>query len=154
MADINNLIKKIEKSGQEIFWLGEASLDEIMKLELLLKLKLPSSYKTFLATFGGGGVIGDEISGIEDNNAELDYGGTVYGDTTRCIEEYELPENLITIFYKNDEICWCLNTAEMNDQNECPVVSYNVFNKKVDINIAVNFKEFFEEYLMLRAGEY
>ena len=42
----------------------------------------------------------------------------------------------------------------MNDQNECPVVSYNVFNKKVDINIAVNFKEFFEEYLMLRAGEY
>ena len=153
MTHIDTLIKKIEASDQEIFWLGKATLNEIEKLELLLEIHLSKSFKNFLLTFGGGGVIDSEISGIEDNNAELDYGGTVYGDTIRCRKDYDLPTGLVTIFFRDDEICWCLDTNKMNTKNECPVVSYNLFNKKIDSKISDDFNQFFEEYLELRASE-
>ncbi|WP_394146616.1 SMI1/KNR4 family protein [Vibrio atypicus] len=69
-------------------------------MEELLNIKLPDSFRKFLRVYGGGGVVGSETSGIEDNSAELDYGGTIYGDTLVCREDYDLPENLITIFLK------------------------------------------------------
>jgi len=73
----------------------------------------------------------------------------MYGDTLTCRDDYELPENLVVIFFKDDEICWCLDTSE-NIEGEYPVVSYSLYKKKVDSRIATSFSEFFKQYLELR----
>lgn len=150
MTDRQTLIEKVEKNGHEIFWQGKATREQVEKLQLLLNVKLPESFKSFLLEFGGGGVIDAEISGIEDNNAEIDNGGTVYGDTLLCREEYDLPEYLVTIFFRDDEVCWCLDTKEFGQTRECPVVSYNLFSKVIEGKIANDFELFFKAYLELR----
>ena len=117
----------------------------------MVKAKLPLSFITFLEEYGGGGVVGSEISGIESNNAELDYRGTVYGDTIMCRDQYSLPESLVVIYFSDDEVVWCLDTSRMKNE-ECPVVSYNVFTSKIDGELAETFHEFFVEYLELRGN--
>lgn len=152
MKELEQLVEDVKSNGQEIFWLGKTSVDQINKLEELLNIKLPDSFRKFLRVYGGGGVVGSEISGIEDNNAELDYGGTIYGDTLVCREDYDLPEHLITIFFKDDEICWCLDYRNMDLNKEPQVVSYNLFKKNVDRIVADDFEQFFNEYLVLRSN--
>ncbi|WP_394146628.1 SMI1/KNR4 family protein [Vibrio atypicus] len=152
MKELEQLVEDVKSNGQEIFWLGKTSVDQINKLEELLNIKLPDSFRKFLRVYGGGGVVGSEISGIEDNNAELDYGGTIYGDTLVCREDYDLPEHLIIIFFKDDEICWCLDYRNMDLNKEPQVVSYNLFKKNVDRIVADDFEQFFNEYLVLRSN--
>ncbi|CZF80596.1 SMI1 / KNR4 family protein [Grimontia celer] len=137
---------ELANNNSDTFWQGGADTAQIEKLEQLLGIKLPSVFKEFLQSPGGGGVADSEISGIEDNNAALDFGGTVYGDTLGAREDFELPEHLVVIFYKDDEICWCIDTCSPNGQ----VVSYDVFKKKVGPVIANNFGEFFSDYVSMR----
>lgn len=151
MQEFNQLIEGVKKAGHEIFWFGPASDDQVSKLEDLLQLRLPESFKEFLKAYGGGGVIGAEISGIEENDASLDSGGTVYGDTLTAREDYELPDGLVVIFFRDDEICWCLDTTSEGPNGECPVVSYSLFHRKIDNKIADNFNDFLKEYLELRS---
>ncbi|MGI9280221.1 MAG: SMI1/KNR4 family protein [Endozoicomonas sp.] len=151
MKDYSALIDNVKKADNELFWLGSASSDQINKLEKILEVKLPESFRQFLSEYGGGGIIDAEISGIEDNHAALDNGGTVFGDTLTAREDYELPENLIVVFFKDYEICWCLDSSSTDNSGEYPVVSYNLFHHKVDNKIADSFSDFFKDYLELRA---
>ncbi|SBS34727.1 SMI1 / KNR4 family protein [Marinomonas spartinae] len=151
MNDYTNLIATIEKTGSEIYWLGSATDDQIKILEDLLEFNLPASFKEFLKLYGGGGVVEAEISGIENNDALNDSGGTVYGDTLTVREDYQLPEKLAVIFFRDDEVCWCIDASNSKTQDEFPIVSYNLFSRKVDRKISDSFENFFEEYLTLRS---
>ncbi|OEE64735.1 hypothetical protein A1OS_15815 [Enterovibrio norvegicus] len=144
--NFNELANQLANSNSDTFWQGGADTVQIEKLEQLLKAKLPTVFKEFLQTLGGGGVADSEISGIEDNNATLDFGGTVYGDTLCAREDFDLPEHLVVIFYKDDEICWCIDTCSSNEQ----IVSYDVFKQKVGPTIANDFGEFFSDYVSRR----
>jgi len=79
MADIDSLIQQLDQSGKDVFWQGKASQESIEKLESLLGSRLPTSFKSFLADYGG--VVDEEVSGIEDNDPTLEHRGTVFGDT-------------------------------------------------------------------------
>tara|TARA_Y100000296_G_scaffold36931_1_gene42760 strand:- start:172 stop:630 length:459 start_codon:yes stop_codon:yes gene_type:complete len=151
MKDYSELISRVEEAGNEIFWLGAASSDQIEALEKNLGCVLPESFKDFLSIYGGGGVVDAEISGIEDNDASIDFGGTVYGDTLTAREEYDLPKGLVVIFFRDDETCWCIDSRDALNSKEFPVVSYNLFKKKVDKKISDDFSIFFEEYFTLRS---
>ncbi|WP_447957865.1 SMI1/KNR4 family protein [Vreelandella sp. EE7] len=148
MAEYDELAKAVEAAGYEIFWLGSASRDQVRTLERLLSAPFPSSFKNFLEIYGGGGVVSAEISGIEDGDVENEFGGTVLFDTKECRELYNLPAHLIVIYYHDDEVCWCLDTSRYA-KNECPVVSYNLFTKKIDRDIASDFGSFIEQHLLL-----
>lgn len=150
MAEYDDLAEAITTAGSEIFWLGPATEDQIGRVETLLGIVLPRSFRRFMEGYGGGGVIGAEISGIEDNNAELESGGTVVGDTKECRERYDLPAHLIVIYFHDDEVCWCLDTSEIVG-GECPVVSYNIFKREVDRIIANDFSSFMRQHLGLYA---
>ena len=152
MNDYSELIKKIESSDEEIYWLGSSDDAQILLLEELLKAKLSRSFKKFLRDYGGGGVVENEISGIENNDATLKTGGTVLGDTLECRKDFNLPNYLVVVFYQYKELAWCLDSSKMDKNNECPIVSYDLFSKKITNNIADNFELFFKEYLELRAG--
>ncbi|MDN3380439.1 MULTISPECIES: SMI1/KNR4 family protein [unclassified Pseudoalteromonas] len=148
MNKYSELIKQLDLSEHETFWQGSADLKEIALLEQLISIKLPPSLVGFLKECGGGGTIDAEVSGIEDNNATLKRGGTILGDTLDCRETFELPPHLIVIFYKENEICWCLDSN--TQEKEYPMVNYNLFKKQVDGVIADSFLSFFCEYVELR----
>ncbi|MCF2858753.1 SMI1/KNR4 family protein [Pseudoalteromonas sp. SMS1] len=152
MKYITDLIEKIEGKGHELFWYGSASSDEILELEKLVGVNLSTSFKSFLSQFGGGGVVESEISGIEENTASSDNGRSVYGDTLTCREDYSLPKYLVVIFFKDDEICWCLDSTDVNSEGEYAVVSYSLFERRIDNRIATSFSQFFMDYLELRAA--
>lgn len=146
MGEYDALANKAEQAGNEIFWYGSANDEQIESLQRSLSCPLPGSYKRFLRHYGGGGVVGDDVSGIEDNDASKTSGGTALGGTLTCRGRFELPHHLVVIYFHDDEICWCLDTSRIiND--ECPVVSYSLALQKVDRVIASSFSEFFKQYL-------
>jgi antitoxin YobK len=150
MTEIDSLILRIEQSGREMFWQGRSSSESIDKLEALLGSRLPASFKTFLGKYGGGGFDDADalISGIENDNPELEHRGTVYGDTLRCRSECDLPENLVVIYLSSHDVVWCLDVSRW-DGDECPVVAYDVFSRRIKILYA-KFDSFIKEYLLLR----
>lgn len=148
MVDFDILIQQLEQSGHDVFWQGPASDVSIRKLEQLVDSKLPMSLKSFLASCGGGGVVGEEISGIENDDPRLEYRGTVYGDTLLCRENYGLPETLIVVYLGADDVVWCLDVNQFTE-GECPVVSFNVMSKKTSL-LSASFSDFLAEYLTLR----
>jgi hypothetical protein len=150
MPDIDSLIKQLEQSGIVMFWQGKASRESIAKLESMLNSQLPVSFKNFLMEYGGGGFDDDDdlICGIEDDDPTLEHRGTVYGDTMLCREDYSLPLHLIVIYLGADDVVWCLNVSQY-DGDECPVVAFDVFSKKIK-KIAPTFRDFLIEYLCSR----
>ncbi|MGF1767944.1 SMI1/KNR4 family protein [Enterovibrio makurazakiensis] len=144
--NFEELAEQLSKSQHEIFWQGGADDIQLYRLEKLLKLDLPQTFKLFLSTLGGGGVADSEISGIESNDATLSYGGTVYGDTLAARTDYNLPSHLIVIFFKDDDTCWCIDTKSLTGT----IVSYNVFQQKIDCQLAESFEEFFKDYVYRR----
>lgn len=150
MAEYDELIAAVTTAGNEIAWLGTASRDQINSVEELLGVPLSSTFRRFLEDYGGGGVVGAEVSGIEDNDAALSTGGTLVGDTATCRNRFHLPPHLVVIYFHDDEVCWCLDTSK-GAGGECPVVSYNVFTRKVDAEIAKDFSSFMHQHLALCA---
>lgn len=148
MEQLATLVENLTRSGKGKFWQGKTSIESIDQLEGLLNTKLPASYRQFLAEYGGGGLVGEEISGIEDDDATLDFRGTVLGDTYQCRSQFALPSHLIVIYYRGDAVVWCLDTSSFVG-NECPVVSFNVTSKETR-RISETFEGFFEEYVTLR----
>ncbi|EOC1348513.1 SMI1/KNR4 family protein [Cronobacter turicensis] len=147
MKEIQDLVKKLSASKEhEVVWLGPTDEKQVKKLENALNFSLPEDFKFFLTETGGGGVVEQEISGIEDNNALGECGGTVYYDTTYCRDEYNLPEELAVIYFKDDKICWCLDCSA---ENFGKVVSYDLISCKKHSTLHNSFKGFFKEYVNL-----
>lgn len=150
MAQLDALVQKLKNTGREVYWHGKASPESIDRLEGLLTARLPESFRHFLAEYGGGGLIGEEISGIEDNDASLDCRGTVWGDTCQCRTQFALPSHLVVIYYDGDDVVWCLD-ASVPEGSECPVVSFNVYSRATT-QLAETFEQFFDEYVALRVA--
>lgn len=148
MAQLDALVQKLKTTGKEVFWQGKTSPASIQRLEGLLNTRLSNSFRRFLTEYGGGGLIGEEISGVEDDDATLDYRGTVLGDTLRCRTDFALPSQFIVIYLGADDVVWCLDTS-VPAETECPVVSYNVHSRTIK-QLAETFDQFFAEYVTLR----
>lgn len=148
MSYIKNLVKRLdEKSQDEIYWLGACNESQINTLESKLKLSLPDELKEFILLVGGGGVIEEEISGIVDNDALTESGGAIYYDTCQCRDEYSLPSGMAVIYFKDDEVCWCVDCRK---DTYGQIVNFDLFSKEISNVLAPSFKAFFEEYVNLR----
>lgn len=145
MGKINQLIQKLNNGEEDIFWQGKSSINSVNILEKTLN-NLPSDYKEFLLKTGGGGVVGEEISGIENDNPLLETGGSMYFDTLICRKEFNLPEYFSVIYFHDNEVCWCID-CRLDSFGK--IVSYDVFSGKV-YELYDNFTLFFEEYVSLR----
>lgn len=79
MMTIKTAIEYLNNNAtDEVFWLGQVDIEQIDSLEDNLGIKLPHDFREFLLLVGGGGVIGEEISGIVNNNALEESGGAVF----------------------------------------------------------------------------
>ncbi|WP_240474072.1 SMI1/KNR4 family protein [Salinivibrio socompensis] len=108
---------------------------------------LPDSLKYFFRLVGGGGVIEEEISGIISDDASEECHGGMLFDTLYCRKEFGLPDYLAVIYFKEDEVCWCVNLLP---DGYGEIVSYNLFKEEVDKTLYDSFELFFEEYVELR----
>lgn len=147
MAEYDELAAAAEAAGYEIFWFGAVSKNKISHVEGLLGVSLSISFRRFLEFYGGGGVVSAEVSGIEGDGESIS-GGTVVGDTIECRDRYQLPSHLVVIYFHDEEVCWCLDTSKIFG-GESPVVSYNLFTKKVDREIAGSFESFMRQHLAI-----
>ncbi|NUF50250.1 SMI1/KNR4 family protein [Gilliamella sp. ESL0250] len=147
MSDINSLIKRLNDEAQdEVYWLGACDASQINILENKLKLSLPYELKEFILLVGGGGIVGEEISGIVDNDALAESGGAIYYDTYQCRNEYTLPSDMAVIYFKDDDVCWCVDCRK---DTYGQIVNYDLFSKKISDILAPSFSIFFEEYVNL-----
>ncbi|MCX8712186.1 SMI1/KNR4 family protein [Gilliamella sp. B3464] len=148
MSKIKSLIEKLHNEAEdEVYWLGSCDESQIKILENKLKLSLPAELKEFILLVGGGGIVEEEISGIVNNDALTESEGSIYYDTCQCRNEYTLPMNLAVIYFKDDEVCWCVDCRK---DTFGQIINYDLFSKKILNVLAPSFESFFEEYVNLR----
>jgi antitoxin YobK len=149
MDGIEEIVTPLVQSGQDLYWLGQASESSINKIEGLLGVKLPVSLRLFLLKYGGGGVVGDQISGISADNPSLTRRGTLLGDSERCRKEHQLPQHLVVVYFTDEGACWCVDCSRRDEAGESPVVSYSIFTHRIDARIAPTFAAFLKRYVEL-----
>lgn len=150
MTIVAEALDRTRAVGLPVFWLGPCPEAALAKLEGLLGVPLPPTFREFLMTTGGGEIATSALSGIEKDDPLLEDAGTVWGDTLRCREDFSLPEHLVVIYFANDEICWCLDSSRKDPSGEYPVVTYSIFGRVVEKVIAPNFGLFLKEFVETR----
>jgi len=149
---LKSLLERLNSSGEPVFWQGPTGNEAIDRVERLLSIKLPPSFRAFLRLCGGGGVEGSEISGIEEGDPSLENKGTVLGDTKRCREEFGLPSHLAVIYFSEEGVCWCLDSSNPDLSEEYRVVSFSLFSERIDARLADDFLGFFSQYVESRTS--
>ncbi len=147
MEWIQSLVPRIKSAGYEVCWYGAAGDEHIVDVERALGVELPSPLKAFIKEYGGGGVVGADLSGVLPDG-DSNQGGTLLADTLRCRSRYGLPPHLVVIYLHDDEVCWCID-ASKRAPDPAPVVSYGVFKRRVDRVIAADFDAFLHQHLAL-----
>lgn len=148
MIDYELFEKAREACG--CYFTGGVSDDLINKYQFLLQVKFPKSYIQFLKEFGEGGINGAYIAGIQNET---------FGAVKKHTEKFRKMENLapeLVVIGKGgiQDRKWliCLDTKRM-DEDECPVVEYDLSTKKI-LEYMPDFSAFFNaeaEELYLKA---
>jgi hypothetical protein len=115
---------KERKTSLECDFHGPKDENIIFKAELILGLKFPPSYRFFLQTVGAGGPGKAYIPGLITNTSQaLKDGGIVWGELTDREKGFH-PKHLINIHDVGEGTTYCLDTSQMNEEGECPVVAW------------------------------
>jgi hypothetical protein len=122
--DLETAFDLIEANGGGDFE-GPKEDSLINKAEVVLGLTFPSSYRRFLATLGCGDIEGLEFYGLVRDDFEH---SSVPDAIWLTINERKagLPNNLVLIYAAGDGTYYALDTWQVDDSGECPVVSYDV----------------------------
>ena len=141
-------------SADEIDFSGKQKLETISNAEKSLGVKFPNTYKTFLQKYGCGGIGGFEIYGLikdEDfNKINIPFVAVpnAVWVTLKENKEYKHPLYLV-IIYNLDEVLYCLDTSQMNDEGECPVVVWPIGVYETPPKLEVEAKDFGEFLLKM-----
>ena len=119
------LIEKKFDEGEKYF--GTPCNDiQIKKAESDLGIIFPPSYKVFVSKHGYGGVNSLDIDGVADFNFQNSgYGGVVWNVLDRR-KNFSLPHPIIPIYNLGNGDTYCLDTSQMNEEGECPVVVWPI----------------------------
>lgn len=145
------ILKLIQDYGEEDDFTGVSNSANILKVEEMLGLKLPKSYKWFIENYGHGGINGVEVYGI----SKADIPSCVRH--TNNYRQYGLPVELVVI-ENCDEWLYCIDTGKMVD-DECPIVRWDKNSKSTFLSFN-NFYEYLynrfndniDWYLAIKAG--
>ena len=92
--------------------------------EQILGVKFPLTYRTFVETKGHGGPGNVFIPGIFENDLnKIKDSGVVWG----VLEDRNglgYPMHLIKLYDVGEGTTYCLDTSQMNEEGECPVVAW------------------------------
>lgn len=138
---------------EECIFSGPKEDNLINLAEKILDVHFPKTYKEFIKKVGFGGPDDLIISGIRVNNPEeLETTGVVWG-VLKDRKDFGYPKHLIEIDDVGEGTAYCLDTSQMNEEGECPVVAWPIdgyeSNPKLEI-IAPDFGKFFLDMVKLR----
>ncbi|WP_035437986.1 SMI1/KNR4 family protein [Bacillus sp. UNC322MFChir4.1] len=116
------------------------SVDEslINEIEKKLQCTFPESYRWFLKNYGGGGVLGIDLTCV----GSLDNSPIILD--TEAYRKMDMPREYVVI-WDLGEYLYCLDTTNL-ENGECPVVTWDFVSKKT-IFEAKNFYEFLSQQL-------
>jgi antitoxin YobK len=140
MADIASLIAERQKEGCEVWIAGRATSDQLVALENALGVSLPPSYATFLSIYGALGIDDRFVSGIFDNNALDQSGGSVLGDTLDFQRHNEFPRGFVVV-NKHEDGAFCLDTNRYSQERECAVVNFEFGSIQHAAPVALSFHD-------------
>lgn len=143
MKSIFEEAKKIIDENIELGdFVGRIPEKIISDAEEILGIDFPKSYKEFIKNYGAGNFGSEEIYGIINGDFENSGIPDAIWFTIKQRKELEIPNNLIVIYFTGGEEYFCLDTAKMNDEMECPVVSYGIGNEISDNGLEIVFSNF------------
>jgi hypothetical protein len=118
---------------------GGVEESQITVVQDKLGVELPESYKWFLTTYGSGGSFGVDILGV----AKLNIASVV--NETESYRNLGMDKDLVVI-EDIGEYAYCLHTSKM-ENDECPVIAWNISGGLDNYNTAKNFYEFLSQRL-------
>lgn len=142
-SEIQKAINKYllsEDKRLENYFLGGVSSEKISMAEEHLGVIFPDSYKFFLENYGSGGIGGMLFWGIESGKKQIEENTVIV-----ITEEYRkkgLPNNLV-VFEENGDYISCMETDKMNDENECPIVTWSIFDNDGIVFLEKDFYTYF-----------
>jgi hypothetical protein len=147
MPDISSLIAERQQEGHDVWIPGGASGDQLVALEQALGLSLPPSYAAFLTRYGALGLGDSFVSGIIDNDALDQSGGSVLGDTLRFRTHLAFPRGLVVIG-KHEDGAFCLDTTRQASDREYPVVNFEFGSTQHASPVAANFEDWLIHFFL------
>lgn len=118
---ISEYLEEEELEFDDCF-MGGVSEEVIRLVEQKLDVTFPVSYKLFLEKYGSGGIDGMTYWGTESNSDDIEQHTVVV--ITNKYREKGLPDSLV-VFEDLGEYVVCLETSKMDENGECPVVTWS-----------------------------
>ncbi|AXK16700.1 SMI1/KNR4 family protein [Bacillus sp. COPE52] len=139
---IANIFSEREEKGD---FFGGVEDEFINQLEKRLDCKFPDNYRWFLKHYGGGGILGIDLTcaGYIDNSPIL--------SETGVHRKMGLPNSYVVI-WDVGEYVYCLDTSSLVN-SECPVVTWDFVSKKTVLE-AKDFYEFLSRKLKSAIEDY
>src|SRR3954451_15722313 len=144
MATIPELLARVESNGHTVWSDGPQPETAIGALESKLGVRLPPSYRAFVARYGGMAIYDSTISGIIAGEPLDESGGSLYGDTLRFRAVWALPGHLLVI-QPDEDAPYCLDTRSPSGTGEFPVVCYELHSKRAG-RIAADFDDWMRRF--------
>jgi len=151
MDEIEALIARLRGEGQRVWVAGPQPEQSIIELEHALNVRLPPSYRTFVAKFGGFSLLNSVVSGIIGEDPLAVGTGRLHWDTQRFRQEYGMPDHLLVV-QPDEDAPYCLDIRKQRPDGEMPVVCYELHSGHSS-QMASSFSEWFTEYLNLRLDD-
>jgi hypothetical protein len=130
-----------QSPGLATFYGGKSDA-AIRRAQEILGIPFPRSYVSFLRKYGCGHVPLHEIYGLVDDDCSAK---GVPNSVWVTLDErrWGLPGTYVLIESSGDGAHYCLETAVMNDEGECPVVLYIPHAPAKPARVAVAFGTYF-----------
>lgn len=145
MADIAELIAATRRNGVEVWIGGGASEDQVAILARALEVSLPPSYVDFLKAYGAISIGDHVVSGILENNALDETGGSVRGDTLEFREHEGFPKGFVVVG-RHEDGAYCLDMNSQLPNGECPVVNFEFGSAQHRKPVASNFEDWLRRF--------
>jgi hypothetical protein len=94
-------------------------------LESAFGYSMPSSYRAFLARFGGLTIHANCVSGVTDGQIDGEW-GRAWCDTKLARQQWQLAATLLVIEPDGEEPA-CLDFGQQGPDGECPVVRFQSY---------------------------
>lgn len=145
MDEIEQQIATLRAAGIDVWADAPPPPGAVADLEKSLNVALPPGYRDFVLRYGGMGIGDSFVSGILGGDAFSTDFGTLYGDTLRYRDEFNMPEHLLVI-QSDEDAPFCLDSGSPRADGEYPVVCFELHSGHVS-QVAPDFKAWLSSWL-------
>jgi antitoxin YobK len=121
MARVDEMFDLIDRYANPADIIGAMTEDKVAEAERLLGVRFPLSYRRYVDRYGSADVGPEEFLGLTKRI------GSAAPDVVWCTlkeREYGLPLSLIVVQDRGEDVIYCIDTSQTNDDGEAPVIQW------------------------------